>query len=65
MRAQSIIKNVLRAVVTTSSLGVAKPVLPRWTVGQSVSTSSGPVAGHVATGVEQASLYALEMKEFD
>ncbi|KAK0379950.1 carboxylesterase [Colletotrichum limetticola] len=57
MRAQSIINNVLRAMATASSLVAAKPVLPRWTVGQSVTTSSGPVAGHVATGVEQVSEY--------
>ncbi|WYZ36719.1 hypothetical protein EsH8_II_000225 [Colletotrichum jinshuiense] len=57
MRTQSTIENVLRVVVAASGLAAANTILPRWTVGQSVETTSGVVEGHAASSVDQVSEY--------
>ncbi|KAL0941190.1 carboxylesterase [Colletotrichum truncatum] len=57
MRAQNTINSVLKVVAVASSLAAATPVLPRWTVGEAVETSSGPVEGHAASGADQVSEY--------
>ncbi|KAJ0163964.1 Lipase 5 [Colletotrichum tanaceti] len=57
MRAQSSLHGLLRVVVATSCLVAANPISPRWTVGQSVTTTSGSVGGHAAPGADQVSEY--------
>ncbi|KAF9877562.1 carboxylesterase [Colletotrichum karsti] len=57
MRAQSTISNVLRVAVVASGLAAANPILARWTVGESVETSSGRVEGHSAADADQVSEY--------
>ncbi|KAF6820306.1 carboxylesterase [Colletotrichum plurivorum] len=54
MRAQGAINNVLRTVVI-ASLAVASPVLHRWTIGETVETTSGRVYGHAASDADQVS----------
>ncbi|GJC85873.1 cholinesterase [Colletotrichum liriopes] len=57
MRVQSSLHTLLRVVVATSCLVVANPISPRWTIGQSIATTSGPVGGHAASGADQVSEY--------
>ncbi|EFQ35165.1 carboxylesterase [Colletotrichum graminicola M1.001] len=58
MRVHSSLPNVLRVVVTASCVVAASPYSPRfWTVGQPVTTTSGRVDGHVASGADQVSEY--------
>ncbi|GKT87246.1 LOW QUALITY PROTEIN: carboxylesterase [Colletotrichum tofieldiae] len=57
MRVQSSLHTLLRVVVATSCLVVANPISTRWTIGQSITTTSGPVGGHAASGADQVSEY--------
>ncbi|TDZ30700.1 Cholinesterase [Colletotrichum spinosum] len=57
MRFQSTTNNVLRVVAVASVLAAANPIRPRWTVGETVETTSGSVGGHAASGADQVSEY--------
>ncbi|GKT47137.1 cholinesterase [Colletotrichum spaethianum] len=57
MRVQSSLHNLLRVVVVTSCLVVANPISPRWAIGQSITTTSGPVEGHAASDADEVSEY--------
>lgn len=61
MRAQGVINNVLRTVAI-ASLAAASPVLPRWTIGETVETTSGRVDGHAASDADQVSTVAFTAK---
>ncbi|KAK2047647.1 carboxylesterase [Colletotrichum somersetense] len=58
MRVQSSLSSVLRVVVTASCAVAASTLSAHgWTVGQPVTTTSGRVDGHAASGAEEVSEY--------
>ncbi|KAK2013694.1 carboxylesterase [Colletotrichum eremochloae] len=57
MRVQSSLPNVLGVVVTASCVVATTPSSSGWTIGQPVTTTSGTVGGHAASGADQVSEY--------
>ncbi|KAK1982330.1 carboxylesterase [Colletotrichum cereale] len=57
MRVQISLPTILRVAITASRLVAARSSSSGWTVGQTITTSSGPVNGHAASGADQVSEY--------